>query len=163
MDMRIALIGLLGGCVASAGAAGITGSVWRSGAREAELWRRCAGRCGGCIRRMVSISGTCGRVGRDGKARTDGQYGWGESNAGRSWDAGSKTWTYRFAWGTIRTQYVQRGDALDVIVTEANNANSGVGLRWGDDLSGDPALSAEARGVSLLMSPSWWITCQALA
>ena len=125
MDMRIALIGLLGGCVASAGAQGLQVQFGAQGLEKLSF--------GGAVLADVGLHPEDGfhiwhmrSVSRDGKARTDGQYGWGESNAGRSWDAGSKTWTYRFAWGTIRTQYVQRGDALDVIVTEANNADSGV-------------------------------------
>ena len=61
-----------------------------------------------------------------GKVRTDGQYGWGENNSGKAWDAATKTWTYEYVWGTIRTTYVQRGDVLDVVVTEANKPGSGV-------------------------------------
>ncbi len=64
----------------------------------------------------------------EGKAVQSGQYGWGENNEGRSWDSASRTWTYRFSWGTIKVAYVQRGDTLDVNVTEANAAKSGVVL-----------------------------------
>ncbi len=52
--------------------------------------------------------------------------GWGESNTGKQWDAGSQTWTYRFAWGSIGVQFVQNGNSLDMKVTEKNSANSGV-------------------------------------
>jgi hypothetical protein len=55
-----------------------------------------------------------------------GQYGWGESNNGVSWDSTTKTKTYTFSWGRITTQFVQTGDKLDVIVTETNNAGSGI-------------------------------------
>ena len=55
-----------------------------------------------------------------------GQYGWGENNNGTQWDAGSKTETYRFQWGSIQTQFVQSGNTLNVVVTETNNAGSGV-------------------------------------
>ncbi len=59
---------------------------------------------------------------------TSGQYGWGESNNGRQWDAGSKTWTYPFTWGSIRVQFQQAGDTLNMNVTETNNASSGMVL-----------------------------------
>jgi hypothetical protein len=57
---------------------------------------------------------------------TQGQYGWGETNAGRSWDGSSKTWTYNFVWGTIRAQFAQNADNLDVKVTVVNHPGSGV-------------------------------------
>ena len=97
-----------------------------------------------------------------GKSAQAGQYGWGENNNGRSWDAASKTWTYNFVWGTIRVEYGQRGYALDVKVTEANRAGSGVvldgasvfplalhlpGMRMGDARIGD---GVEAPGVTLV-------------
>ncbi|MGI4980040.1 MAG: hypothetical protein ACRYHB_06535, partial [Janthinobacterium lividum] len=53
-------------------------------------------------------------------------YGWGESNNGRRWDAAAHAWTYQFAWGSITTQFVQNGDTLDIVTTEVNRANSGV-------------------------------------
>ena len=59
-----------------------------------------------------------------GRALTTGQYGWGENHDRRTWDAADKSWTYDFAWGSIRTQYRQQGDALNVVVTETNHANS---------------------------------------
>ena len=52
--------------------------------------------------------------------------GWGESNAGKSWDAGSRMWTYRFTWGTISVQFAQTKNTLDMKVTETNAADSGV-------------------------------------
>lgn len=62
----------------------------------------------------------------NGKTMTGGQYGWGETNNGRQWDAGSKTWTYPFTWGSIRVQYQQSGDTLNMNVTETNAAGSNV-------------------------------------
>lgn len=97
-----------------------------------------------------------------GKPVQAGQYGWGENHNGRSWDAASKTWTYTFVWGTIRAEYVQRGNALDLKVTEANRAGSEVvldgasvfplalhlpGMRMGDSRIGD---GVEAPGVTLV-------------
>ncbi len=54
--------------------------------------------------------------------------GGGENNTGKRWDPASQTWIYSFAWGSISVQFVQRGDALDMKVTETNSANSGVVL-----------------------------------
>ena len=62
----------------------------------------------------------------NGNAASGGQYGWGETNNGRQWDAGSKTWTYPFTWGSIRVQFQQSGDTLNMNVTETNSAGSGV-------------------------------------
>ena len=56
----------------------------------------------------------------------DGQYGWGEINNSEAWDAGSNTETYRYNWGTIAVTFVQNGNNLDMVVTETNNAGSGV-------------------------------------
>ncbi|MGI4758405.1 MAG: Ig-like domain-containing protein [Janthinobacterium lividum] len=53
-------------------------------------------------------------------------YGWGENNNGRSWNASTHTWTYLFPWGSIRTQFVQTGDTLNMVVTETNRVGSGV-------------------------------------
>jgi hypothetical protein len=61
-----------------------------------------------------------------GKPRTDGQYGWGETNRGRRWDFQTHTWTYLFDWGEIRVHYIVRDDSLEVEVTQKNNANSGI-------------------------------------
>ncbi len=61
-----------------------------------------------------------------GNTISSGQYGWGENNNGTSWDPSSKTETYAFQWGAIRTKFVQSGTKLDMIVTETNNADSGV-------------------------------------
>lgn len=61
-----------------------------------------------------------------GNVSTDSQSGWGESNNGTSWDASSNTETYYFNWGSIATQFVQNNNQLDIIVTETNNANSGL-------------------------------------
>jgi hypothetical protein len=61
-----------------------------------------------------------------GNLLSSGQYGWGESNNGRQWDAGSHTWTYSFTWGTISVQFVQNANNLDMNVTEKNLSNSGV-------------------------------------
>ena len=54
------------------------------------------------------------------------QDGWGESNLGRQWDPADHSWTYRFSWGSIRTQYVAAGDDLNLVVTETNLPGSGV-------------------------------------
>ena len=61
-----------------------------------------------------------------GNVLQSGQYGWGESNDGRTWDAQTLTWTYRFDWGTIQVQYLPHGNTLDLLVTETNNLNSGI-------------------------------------
>jgi len=61
-----------------------------------------------------------------GNVLSSGQYGWGENNNGRNWDAGSHTWTYPFSWGSIQVQFVQNGNTLDMKVTETNLADSGV-------------------------------------
>jgi hypothetical protein len=61
-----------------------------------------------------------------GKALTDGEYGWGENKKERSWDKNTKSWIYHFSWGTILATYVQKGDALDVRVTTTDFVNSGV-------------------------------------
>ncbi len=63
-----------------------------------------------------------------GRVRTDGEYGWGENNRGRAWDLATKTWTYTFVWGSLRVQYVPHAEALEVRLTEANRAGSGVVL-----------------------------------
>ncbi len=57
---------------------------------------------------------------------TNGQYGWGESNSGRHWDAATLTWTYTYTWGSISTEYTQHGDSLDITVITKNAANSGI-------------------------------------
>ncbi len=61
-----------------------------------------------------------------GKVLTGNQYGWGEVNDGRSWNAKTHTWTYRFSWGTIALQYVVSGNTLDMNVTNKVNAGAGV-------------------------------------
>ena len=65
---------------------------------------------------------------RSGQPKTEGEYGWGESSRSRRWDAATRTWTYSFVWGSLRTQYVQNGDTLDMRVTAANKSDSGVVL-----------------------------------
>ncbi len=52
--------------------------------------------------------------------------GWGENNRGESWNRATLTETYSFPWGTIATQFAQRGDTLNVKVTETNRVNSGL-------------------------------------
>ncbi len=59
-------------------------------------------------------------------AITSGQYGWGENNNGTNWNAATRTETYNFSWGSLAVQFMQNGDNLDLLVTETNNANSGV-------------------------------------
>ncbi len=61
-----------------------------------------------------------------GNSISSGQYGWGESNNGESWNASTSTETYTFSWGSIATQFVQNGNTLNLIVTETNNAGSGI-------------------------------------
>ncbi len=62
----------------------------------------------------------------NGNPISSGQYGWGESNNGTNWNAQTQTETYNFSWGSIATRFVQNGDNLDMIVTETNNAGSGI-------------------------------------
>ncbi len=62
----------------------------------------------------------------NGNLLTGGQYTWGESNAGRSWNPVNETWTYLFSWGKICAQLVQLGNKLDMNVTTVNNAGSGI-------------------------------------
>lgn len=57
---------------------------------------------------------------------SSGEYGWGENNDGRRWDANAKAWTYSFVWGSIQVSFQQTGNTLDMNVTETNNGNSGV-------------------------------------
>ena len=57
---------------------------------------------------------------------TSGQFGWGENNNGRSWDPVTRSWHYRFSWGSIRVQYIPGKDRLDIKVTESNNSDSNV-------------------------------------
>ncbi len=52
--------------------------------------------------------------------------GWGENTVGQNWNAASQTETYTFPWGSIGTQFVQQGNTLNIIVTEKNNAGSGI-------------------------------------
>ena len=61
-----------------------------------------------------------------GATLSTGQFGWGENNNGRSWDASSNAWLYPFTWGSIRVQFVQSGDTLNINVSETNLPNSGV-------------------------------------
>ncbi|MDQ2711699.1 MAG: hypothetical protein M3Y72_01985 [Acidobacteriota bacterium] len=62
----------------------------------------------------------------NGNLMSGGQYGWGETNNGRSWNPVNHTWTYRFVWGTIDVQFVQAGDTLNVRVATVNNPSSGI-------------------------------------
>ncbi len=61
-----------------------------------------------------------------GNVLSTGQYGWGESNNGTSWNAQTNTEIYNFTWGSISTQFVQSGNTLNMIVTETNHAGSGI-------------------------------------
>lgn len=61
-----------------------------------------------------------------GQPRTEGPYGWGEAATAKRWNAAEHSWTYTYPWGSIRVQYQQHGDALDLIVTTENSATSGV-------------------------------------
>ncbi len=55
-----------------------------------------------------------------------GQYGWGENNNGRTWDASNHSFTYNYSWGKITTQFVQSGNDLNMVVSTTNNAGSGI-------------------------------------
>lgn len=55
-----------------------------------------------------------------------GQFDWGEVNQGRQWDVATRTWTYRFVWGSIKVQFQQVGDTLNMNVVQTNSANSGI-------------------------------------
>ena len=57
---------------------------------------------------------------------TSGQFGWGEDYKARVFDETTRTWRYTFSWGSIDLCYRQRGDALNLVVTTANNAGSGI-------------------------------------
>ena len=61
-----------------------------------------------------------------GNVLTSGQDSWGENNNGETWNPQTNTETYTFNWGSIATQFVQNGNNLNVIVTETNNAGSGL-------------------------------------
>lgn len=62
----------------------------------------------------------------NGKLLTDGQYGWGENNNGKSWDQNTHTWTYNFNWGSISVQFQQAGSTLNMVVNTVNNPDSGI-------------------------------------
>ena len=62
----------------------------------------------------------------NGNVLSGGQYGWGEINNGRSWNAATHTWTYSFTWGSIAVNYAQTGDALTIAVTTTNAPGSGI-------------------------------------
>jgi hypothetical protein len=64
-----------------------------------------------------------------GNVLTGAQYGWGENNNGRTWDAAAQTWTYLFTWGSIKVHFAQAGDTLNLQVTQTNAANSGIILQ----------------------------------
>jgi hypothetical protein len=53
-----------------------------------------------------------------GNLLTQGQYGWGETNNGRTWNATTETWVYNFVWGSIQVQFVQSANNLNMVVTE---------------------------------------------
>ena len=61
-----------------------------------------------------------------GHVLTGGQYGWGEVNNGKHWNADTQTWVYSFTWGAISVQYTQKGNNLDITTTVSNKANSGI-------------------------------------
>jgi hypothetical protein len=65
-------------------------------------------------------------TGLHGEAVSGAQYGWGEVNSARSWDAAKHTWKYFFNWGSISVEFVQAGDSLNINVVEMNNADSGI-------------------------------------
>ena len=61
-----------------------------------------------------------------GNVLSGGQYGWGEANNGRQWDASTMTWKYPFTWGSISVQFQQAGNTLNMNVRATNLAGSGV-------------------------------------
>ncbi len=61
-----------------------------------------------------------------GKTLSQGQYGWGEVNNGRRWDAATHTWTYTFRWGSISVNFAQSGESLNMRMTTKNNSDSGI-------------------------------------
>ncbi len=61
-----------------------------------------------------------------GKVLDGQQYGWGENNNGKSWNQDSHTWTYNFIWGSIKVQFNQDGNNLDMVVTTTNASDSGI-------------------------------------
>ncbi len=61
-----------------------------------------------------------------GRTLSGGQYGWGETNSGKHWNASTQTWNYTFSWGAIAVQYLQNGANLDVLTTVTNNRDSGI-------------------------------------
>lgn len=61
-----------------------------------------------------------------GKPMAGRQYGWGEVNTARSWNATTHTWKYFFDWGSIAVEFVQVADMLSMNVTEVNNATSNI-------------------------------------
>jgi hypothetical protein len=65
-------------------------------------------------------------TGLDGSPLSGGQDGWGEVNNGESWNPSTQTETYTFDWGSISVRFVQRGDNLDLVVTEKNNIGSSI-------------------------------------
>ena len=67
-------------------------------------------------------------AGLHGKVLSNPQYGWGEVNNGRTWNAATHSWLYTFIWGSISVQFVQKGNTLDMAVTENNNGDSGITL-----------------------------------
>ncbi len=62
----------------------------------------------------------------NGNLLSGGQYTWGESNLGKSWNLVSHTWTYLFTWGSISVQFVQSSNKLDMNVTTVNKPSSGI-------------------------------------
>lgn len=61
-----------------------------------------------------------------GNLLSSGQFNWGESNNSEVWNSTTNTETYTFSWGSIATQFVQSSNNLNMVVTETNNAGSGI-------------------------------------
>ncbi len=62
----------------------------------------------------------------NGNVLTTGQYGWGENNNGKRWNAAARSWEYSFSWGAISVHYAQSGTHLNITTTVSNNGNSGI-------------------------------------
>ncbi|HEX4168867.1 MAG TPA: hypothetical protein VHZ55_25670, partial [Bryobacteraceae bacterium] len=61
-----------------------------------------------------------------GNLLTDPQYTWGENNTGKSWNPIDHSWTYSYSWGSIKVQFAQNGDSLNINVTTVNKLSSGM-------------------------------------
>ncbi len=61
-----------------------------------------------------------------GNVLTGGEYTWGENTQGKSWNPLDHSWTYKYNWGSIRVQFLQTANNLDMQVTTTNDLGSGI-------------------------------------